>query len=97
MEKMKVGYFLLFFFISCSFSIGQLGCADTLFHFQAAGFNSVSVYHHWGITEQKAGELNFTEHRSQSDFYQVAKEVGILVMSRPGVSLILFKLSRVIF
>lgn len=55
------------------------------FLFKAAGFNSVSVYHHWGLTEQKQGELSFEYYRSQSDFYQVAKDVGILVMARPGV------------
>ncbi|KIJ44933.1 glycoside hydrolase family 35 protein, partial [Sphaerobolus stellatus SS14] len=59
---------------------------DVLEKMKAAGFNSVSVYHHWGVTEPKQGDLNFGNFRSQGDFYQVAKEVGILVMARPGVS-----------
>ncbi|KIJ24287.1 glycoside hydrolase family 35 protein [Sphaerobolus stellatus SS14] len=57
---------------------------DVLEKMKAAGFNSVSVYHHWGVTEPKQGDLNFGNFRSQGDFYQVAKEVGILVMARPG-------------
>ena len=53
---------------------------------KAAGFNAASLYFHWGLTEQKQGELNFDYYRSQADAYEVAKEVGILIISRPGVS-----------
>ena len=54
---------------------------------QAAGWNAISVYHHWGLSEGKQGDLNFDYYRSHTDVYEVAKEVGILVVSRPGVSL----------
>ena len=47
----------------------------------------MSVYHHWGLSEGKAGELDFDYYRSQTEVYEIAKEVGLLVMARPGVSL----------
>lgn len=53
---------------------------------QAAGFNAVSVYHHWGLSEGKAGTLDFDFYRSHTALYEVAKEVGLLVIARPGVS-----------
>lgn len=54
---------------------------------QAGGFNAISVYHHWGLSEGKAGSLDYDYHRSQTELYEVAKEVGLLVVSRPGVSI----------
>lgn len=48
--------------------------------------NCISVYHHWGLTEGKRGELNFDYYRSHKDLYDIAQEVGLLVISRPGVS-----------
>ena len=53
---------------------------------QAAGFNAVSVYHHWGLSEGKSGSLNFDFYRSHTELYEVAKDVGLLVIARPGVS-----------
>ncbi|KAI0027626.1 glycoside hydrolase superfamily [Vararia minispora EC-137] len=47
-------------------------------------FNAVSVYHRWGSSEGKQGELDFEQWRNHSMVYQTAKEVGILVISRPG-------------
>ncbi|KAI0821239.1 glycoside hydrolase family 35 protein [Irpex lacteus] len=57
---------------------------DVFQKLKAAGFNGVSVYHHWGISEGKAGSLDFDYFRSQTEVYEVAKEVGLLVTSRPG-------------
>jgi beta-galactosidase GanA len=57
--------------------------------FKLAIDTAVSVYLHWGVTEGKQGTLDFTNYRSHTDFYQVAKEVGIFVIVRPGVSDIL--------
>ncbi|KAG8737249.1 hypothetical protein FRC10_008399 [Ceratobasidium sp. 414] len=51
---------------------------------KAGGFNAVSIYLHWGITEGKRGTLNFEGHRSVTTFLDIAKEVGILVILRPG-------------
>lgn len=55
--------------------------------FQAAGFNTVSIYLGWHITEGKQGKLDFGYHRDPVAFYKVAQQVGILVIVRPGVSL----------
>ncbi|EUC55104.1 glycoside hydrolase family 35 protein [Rhizoctonia solani AG-3 Rhs1AP] len=57
---------------------------DVLEKMKAAGFNSVSIYLHWGLTEGKPGVLNFEGHRSVTKFLDVAQSVGILVIVRPG-------------
>ncbi|GAB1521013.1 hypothetical protein RhiTH_004103 [Rhizoctonia solani] len=57
---------------------------DVLEKFKAGGFNAVSIYLHWGITEGKPGVLNFEGHRSVTKFLDIAKDVGILVIVRPG-------------
>lgn len=44
----------------------------------------MSIYLHWGITEGKQGVLNFEGHRSVTKFLDIASEVGILVIVRPG-------------
>ncbi|KAF8601289.1 hypothetical protein BDV93DRAFT_495966 [Ceratobasidium sp. AG-I] len=51
---------------------------------QAGGFNAVSIYLHWGITEGKRSVLSFEGHRSITKFLDTAKSVGILVIVRPG-------------
>ncbi|KAF8670795.1 Beta-galactosidase, domain 3 [Rhizoctonia solani] len=57
---------------------------DILEKMKAGGYNAVSIYLHWGITEGKRGTLNFEGHRSVTKFLDVAKQVGILVIVRPG-------------
>ncbi|CAE7074419.1 unnamed protein product [Rhizoctonia solani] len=57
---------------------------DVLEKMKAGGFNAVSIYLHWGITEGKPGVLNFEGHRSVTKFLDVAQDVGILVIVRPG-------------
>ncbi|KAJ6608888.1 putative beta-galactosidase, partial [Mycena sp. CBHHK59/15] len=57
---------------------------DVLEKFKAAGFNGVSVYWHWGLSAPNSNEVRFTEHNDLAKFFQVAKEVGILVIVRPG-------------
>ncbi|GJE91462.1 glycoside hydrolase family 35 protein [Phanerochaete sordida] len=57
---------------------------DVFQKMRAAGFNAVSVYHHWAASEGKQGELDFDYFRSQTAVYDVAKEVGLLVIARPG-------------
>ncbi|CUA69706.1 hypothetical protein RSOLAG22IIIB_08633 [Rhizoctonia solani] len=57
---------------------------DVLEKLKAEGFNAVSIYLHWGLTESKPGVLNFEGHRSVTTFLDIAKGVGILVIVRPG-------------
>ncbi|GLB41552.1 putative glycoside hydrolase family 35 protein [Lyophyllum shimeji] len=39
---------------------------------------------HWGLSAPNSKEVRLTEHNDVAKFYQVAKEVGILVIVRPG-------------
>ncbi|KAJ7469612.1 glycoside hydrolase family 35 protein [Mycena latifolia] len=57
---------------------------DVLEKFKAAGFNGVSVYWHWGLSAPNPSEVRFTQHNDLARFYQAAKDVGILVIVRPG-------------
>ncbi|KAF7313122.1 putative beta-galactosidase A [Mycena kentingensis (nom. inval.)] len=57
---------------------------DVLEKLKAAGFNAVSVYWHWGLTAPNSTQVRFTEHNDLAKFYTVAKEVGVLVIVRPG-------------
>jgi hypothetical protein len=77
LQKMKVRVALF----SGSFPIFHA----LMIRIKAAGFNAVSVYHRWGLSEGKQGSLDFSHYRNHSALYQTAKEVGILVISRPGV------------
>ncbi len=36
------------------------------------------------MTSPREGEIRFTEHNDAQKFYQVAKDVGLLVIVRPG-------------
>jgi beta-galactosidase GanA len=55
---------------------------------KAAGLNTVSIYLHWGIVEQKRGSVDWNYWRSLELFYQIAQRVGIYVIARPGVGLV---------
>ncbi|KAJ7772210.1 glycoside hydrolase family 35 protein [Mycena metata] len=57
---------------------------DVLEKFKAAGFNGVSVYWHWGLSAPNPNEVRFTQHNNLAKFFGVARDVGILVVVRPG-------------
>ncbi|KAF7360949.1 putative beta-galactosidase A [Mycena sanguinolenta] len=57
---------------------------DILQKFKASGFNGVSVYWYWGLSAPNPNEVRFTQHNDLARFFQVAKDVGILVIVRPG-------------
>ncbi|THU81100.1 glycoside hydrolase family 35 protein [Dendrothele bispora CBS 962.96] len=57
---------------------------DVLQKFKAGGFNGVSVYWHWGLSAPNANEVSFTGHNDLQAFFETAKEVGVLVIVRPG-------------
>ncbi|KAJ8075272.1 hypothetical protein PM082_019608 [Marasmius tenuissimus] len=50
----------------------------------AGGFNGVSIYLHWGLTAPNKDTVEFTHHNDVAAFLEVAKEVGVLVIARPG-------------
>ncbi|KAG5637396.1 hypothetical protein H0H81_004704 [Sphagnurus paluster] len=46
---------------------------------------------HWGLSAPNSKEVRFTEHNDLAKFYQVAKEVGILVVAEYLVGLRTFQ------
>ena len=39
---------------------------------------------HWGLVSPNADTVRFTEHNDLAKFLDIAKEVGVLVVLRPG-------------
>ncbi|EIW81147.1 glycoside hydrolase family 35 protein [Coniophora puteana RWD-64-598 SS2] len=57
---------------------------DILHKFKAAGFNTISVYTHMALLNPAPGVLDFDDWRAIQPLYDIAKEVGIFVILRPG-------------
>ncbi|KAI5790579.1 beta-galactosidase A [Peziza echinospora] len=57
---------------------------DVFQKIKAMGFNAVSFYVHWGLTEYKQGEFDFEGIRSYEGFFEAAKTAGIYLIARPG-------------
>ncbi len=48
------------------------------------GFNAVSIYVHWGISNPSPNEIDFNDWRSLTQFFDIAQLVGLFVVLRPG-------------
>ncbi|SJX66121.1 related to beta-galactosidase precursor [Sporisorium reilianum f. sp. reilianum] len=59
---------------------------DVLQKIRAAGFNTVSIYTHWGLIQPTpdASSIDLTGVNDLDYFLKVAKEVGLFVIVRPG-------------
>ncbi|KAL0572730.1 hypothetical protein V5O48_009230 [Marasmius crinis-equi] len=57
---------------------------DILQKFKAAGLNTVSTYVHWGATNPTEGRVEWEGYRNFELFMQIAQEVGLWVIARPG-------------
>jgi len=57
---------------------------DVLEKLRAAGFNAVSIYFDWGYHSQKQGVYDFTGVRDVDRLLDIANQVGIFVIARPG-------------
>ncbi|KAJ6518287.1 glycoside hydrolase family 35 protein [Mycena vitilis] len=57
---------------------------DVLQKFKASGFNAVSVYWHWGLSAPNPSEVRLTHHNDLARFFTTARDVGVLVIVRPG-------------
>ena len=57
---------------------------DVLQKYKAAGLTAASIYYDWGYHSPKSGEYDFTGVRDIDLFNQIAKEVGIYLVSRSG-------------
>jgi beta-galactosidase GanA len=57
---------------------------DVLQKMKANGYNAVSVYFDWGYHSPKSGVYDFTGVRNMDQFLDIANEVGLYVIARPG-------------
>ncbi|KAE8209696.1 hypothetical protein CF327_g6353 [Tilletia walkeri] len=59
---------------------------DVLEKIKVAGFNCLSIYTHWGLQQPTPdpASLNFEGMHNLSAFLDLAKEVGLFVIVRPG-------------
>ncbi|MEC3982540.1 beta-galactosidase [Amycolatopsis sp. H20-H5] len=57
---------------------------DTLQKMKAAGFNATSLYFDWGYHSPKEGSYDFTGVRDVDKLLDIAAEVGLYVIARPG-------------
>lgn len=57
---------------------------DVLQKMKAAGFNAVTIYFDWGFHSPRKGVYNFSGIRNVNRLLDIAKEVGIYVIARPG-------------
>ena len=57
---------------------------DVLEKMKANGYNAVSIYVDWGYHSPKPGVYDFTGVRDLDRFLDIANDVGIYVIARPG-------------
>ncbi|KAI0263999.1 glycoside hydrolase family 35 protein [Gloeopeniophorella convolvens] len=57
---------------------------DILQKVKAAGFNAVSVYVHWGLSNPAPGVVDFNDWRSLQPLFDAALAAGVWVVLRPG-------------
>ncbi len=57
---------------------------DVLQKMRAAGYNATSIYFDWGFHSPKRGVYDFTGVRDVDRLLDIAREVGIYVIARPG-------------
>src|SRR5450756_456850 len=57
---------------------------DVLQKMKAAGFNATSIYFDWAYHSPKPGVYDFTGVRDVDKLLDIANEVGIYVIARPG-------------
>ncbi|TCO48787.1 beta-galactosidase [Actinocrispum wychmicini] len=57
---------------------------DVLEKMKAGGFNAVSIYFDWGFHSPAPGVYDFTGIRDMDRLLDIARDVGIYVIARPG-------------
>lgn len=57
---------------------------DRLLKLKECGFNAVETYVAWNLHERKEGVFNFSDDLDIGNFIDTAKELGLLVIVRPG-------------
>lgn len=57
---------------------------DRLLKMYMAGLNAIQTYVPWNYHEESPGHYNFSEERDLQYFLQLAQDIGLLVILRPG-------------
>lgn len=57
---------------------------DILQKIKAAGFNAISVYTHMGLINPSPGVIDFNNYRALKPLFEIAKQVGVWIILRPG-------------
>src|SRR3954463_1060568 len=57
---------------------------DVLQKLKANGYNAVSIYFNWGYHSARQGTYDFTGVRDMDQVLNLAQEVGLYVIARPG-------------
>jgi beta-galactosidase GanA len=57
---------------------------DVLEKMKASGYNAVSIYFDWGYFSPKQGVYDFTGIRDMDELLDMAQQVGLYVIARPG-------------
>lgn len=57
---------------------------DILQKIKAAGFNAISVYTHMGLINPSPGVIDFDNYRALKPLFEIAKQVGVWIVLRPG-------------
>jgi len=57
---------------------------DRLAKLKACGFNTVETYMAWNLHEENEGQFNFSEMLDIERFIEIADELGLYVILRPG-------------
>jgi hypothetical protein len=57
---------------------------DILEKTRAAGLNAISLYTHMGLSNPSRGVVDFDDWRNLTTFFELAKELGVYIVLRPG-------------
>ena len=63
---------------------GQDMWRDRLSKLKAAGYNAIDVYFNWGYHSKEQGKYDFTGIRNIRALLDIAAELGLFVIARPG-------------
>lgn len=65
-------------------SPGEVIWRDRLSKLKAAGYNTVDIYFNWGYHCEEKGEYDFTGIKDVNKLLEIAKELELFVIARPG-------------
>ncbi len=65
-------------------TLGEHEWYDRLSKMKAGGYNAVDIYFYWSFHEERRGEYDFEGYKNIEKLLEVAQEVGLYVVARPG-------------